>query len=360
MPQTVIERCTERITRSGEVKSPKASKAESRAVQQAQSGQLFLFPEMNPTLGSEEDEKGHQNLRRGLKAEAMQHGITTQIVWPRTLRLTESTAGTGEGKAQDPATRAWNFVTALYHKAEGSPWRLAEIEPNTCFVGVSFYREIAEQKSRLRTSMAQAFTSSGDGYVLRGSSFEWKESQRERSPHLDEKAAAALLRDVLELYQKQNRGSLPSRIVVHKTSKYWEEELAGFEQASELVPRKDFIAFGSRGIQFYRPGNFPPVRGSWIKFSNTELMLYSVGYIPYLRTYPGPRVPQPLAIVEHHGDSPWDVVLRDILALTKMNWNTAAFACSMPITIAFSRMVGQILAELPDKLPFKHEYRFYM
>jgi argonaute-like protein implicated in RNA metabolism and viral defense len=208
--------------------------------------------------------------------------------------------------------------------------------------------------------MAQAFTSSGDGYVLRGNAFEWKESGRERSPHLDEKSAAALLRDVLGLYQKQNRGARPNRIVVHKTSKFWDEELAGFEQACELVPRKDFVAFGSKGIQFYRPGLFPPLRGSWVKFSDTELMLYSVGYIPYLRTYPGPRVPQPLSIMEHHGDSPWDVVLRDILSLTKMNWNTADFASGMPITIAFSRKVGQILAELPDTLPFRHEYCFYM
>src|SRR5262249_47420726 len=156
------------------------------------------------------------------------------------------------------------------HKAGGSPWRLAEIEPNTCFVGISFYREIAESNPRLRTSMAQAFTSSGDGYVLRGNAFEWKESHRERSPHLDEKSAATLLRDVLDLYQKQNRGARPNRIVVHKTSKFWEEELAGFEQACELVPRKDFIAFGSKGIQFYRPGLFPPLRGSWVKFSDTE------------------------------------------------------------------------------------------
>jgi hypothetical protein len=258
------------------------------------------------------------------------------------------------------ATRAWNFATALYYKAGGSPWRLADIEPNVCFVGISFYREVSEENPRLRTSMAQAFTSSGDGYVLRGGSFAWNPSHRERSPHLDERSAAALMRDVLDLYRRQNRGSLPSKIVVHKTSKYWDEELAGFEHACEIVPRKDFVAFGSKGIQFYRPGIFSPIRGIWVKFSDTELLLYTIGYIPYLRTYPGPRVPHPLTLIEHHGDSPWDVVLREILALTKLNWNTADFCCSLPITIAFSQKVGHILAELPVNLPMKHEYRFYM
>src|SRR5579872_1974994 len=66
--------------------------------------------------------------------------------------------------------------------------------------------------SRMRTSMAQAFTAAGDGYVLRGDTFEWEEGGR--SPHLDKKLAASLLRDVIELYRKQNRGSLPSRLVV--------------------------------------------------------------------------------------------------------------------------------------------------
>lgn len=58
-------------------------------------------------------------------------------------------------------------------------------------------------------------------------------------------------------------------------------------------------------------------------------------------------MPQPLEIVEHHGDSPWDSVLKEVLALTKMNWNTADFACAKPITVAFARRVGQILAEVP-------------
>jgi hypothetical protein len=295
-----------------------------------------------------------------LKAEVMPFGIPTQLVWPQTLSLLEQTSGSGGRRLQDPATRAWNFTTALYHKAGGSPWRLAEVSSDVCFVGVSFYREVLHTNPRMRTSMAQAFTASGDGYVLRGNSFEWDESKQGRSPHLDGKSAAALIRDVLSLYAKQNKGTLPSRIVIHKTSTFWEEELAGFEEACRAVPQRDLVAFGWRGIQFYRPGDYPPLRGTYVKFSDTDLLLYTVGYIPYLRTYPGARVPQPLEIIQHIGDSPWSVVLQEILALTKMNWNTADFACSLPITVAFSQKVGHILAELPANVAPKDEYRFYM
>lgn len=359
IPQEVVDLCTV-VKSAGRPKRRRVSKAEKDARKDAEAGQGFLFPGMDPTLGIEDEVGGHENLRRGLKAEAMQIGLPTQIVWPRTLRLTESARRPGEAATQDIATRAWNFTTALYHKAGGSPWRLAEIDSNTCYVGIAFYRELGDGNPRIRTAMAQAFTSAGDGYVLRGSSFEWDENRDGRSPHLDAQGAASLVRDVLDLYKRQNRGQLPSRLVIHKSSRYWEEELSGFRDASQLVGHQDFVALGWRGIQFYRPGDYPPLRGTYVKLGDSDFLLYTTGYVPYLRTYPGARVPQPLEVLEHHGDSPWDVVLREVLALTKMNWNTAAFACSEPITVAFSRKVGQVLAELGVGQTMRAEYRFYM
>jgi len=360
IPQDIVDECTGLARQISRARRPKLSRQARKVRRDVLSGQRYLFEDMGPSLGLEDAVEGHQNLRRGLKAESMQFGIPTQLIWPRTLDITGRPTAPGMRQVQDIATRAWNFTTALYHKAGGSPWRLDGVRGDVCFVGVSFYREILEANPMLRTSMAQAFTAAGDGYVLRGNSFEWSDSQRERSPHLDSKSAAALIRDVLELYQRQNRRSLPSRLVIHKTSRFSDEEIQGFEAACRIVPQHDFVAFGNRGIQFYRTGDYPPVRGTFVKFSDTEFALYTDGYIPYLRTYPGARIPRPVEIIEHHGDSPWNIVLQEVLALTKMNWNTADFSCSMPITVAFSRKVGEVLAELPQELPPRPEYRYYM
>ena len=49
----------------------------------------------------------------------------------------------------------------------------------------------------------------------------------------------------------------------------------------------------------------------------------------------------------------------DLLRLTKLNWNTAAFCCVDPITIAFSRRVGDILKMANTENPARH-YRYYM
>lgn len=360
IPQNIIDECTVRVTRSGVPMRRKIGKAERRALHTIQKRhQLFLFHEMDPTLGIEDEVFGHENLRRAIKAEAMRFGIPTQLAWPRTISTVATSTNRGE-RLQDPATRAWNFFTALYYKAGGIPWRLDEIEPSTCFVGVSFYREVSVPSVRMCTSVAQTFSAAGDGYVLRGKTFEWDESRNGKSPHMDRASASALIQEVLDLYRQQNRGALPARIVVHKTSRYWDEELAGFRDASSVIPHKDFITIERRGIQFYRFGSYPPLRGTYIKLDSTDFILYTGGYIPFLRTYPGPRAPQPLEILEHHGDTPWNAVLRETLALTKLNWNTADFACLQPITIAFSKRIGQVLAELPADISPRPEYRYYM
>jgi hypothetical protein len=67
-----------------------------------------------------EKEKRRYNFRRVLKARAMRQRIPLQLVWKS--NLTESPAG-----SQNDATRAWNFMTALYYKAGPSiPWKLVE------------------------------------------------------------------------------------------------------------------------------------------------------------------------------------------------------------------------------------------
>lgn len=358
IPQEIIDHCTTYLNRAKEEVRLRISSAERKAMKVAATGQGFLFPYMDPNLGIEGEEFGHQNLRRGLKAQAMRFGIPTQLVWPRTLQLGSYEAGSRLKKPlQDVATRAWNFTTALYHKAGATPWRLSQVDPDVCFVGISFYREIGTQNPKLRTSLAQTFTAAGDAFVLRGKTFEW--DRPGPSPHLDEASASALIRDVLEMYQR-HRKSLPTRIVVHKSSRFWTEELRGFQEATRIIPLRDFIAFGSRGIQFYRGGDYPPLRGTYIKFNDSNFLLYTSGYVPFLRSYPGARAPMPLEILEHYGDSPYTTILREILALTKMNWNTAYFACADPITIAFSTRVGQIMAEIPDDVKPRSEYRYYM
>jgi hypothetical protein len=349
LPQDVVDTCVVNKKR------PPKQKWYKKFVRKKKDNQGDLFD--NTDASEEEELLEHSNLRRGLKGAAMLHDFPIQIVWPKTIALRNIVA-TGKS-TQDAATRAWNFMTALYYKAGGTPWRAHGLDEGTCYIGVSFFHD-ANENSIVRTSMAQTFSASGQGYVLRGSAFEW-DDRNGASPHLDKASASKLLTEAVELYTRQNGGARPSRVVVHKSSKYWEEELEGFVEALVEIPNFDLVAFDSLSrIQLVRSGLYAPLRGSYVKLATHKFLLYTVGYSPFLKTYQGPRTPVPLQITEHHGDTPWRDLLNETLALTKMNWNSANFASSDPITLAFSRKVGEILSELPSSVTPRPEYRYYM
>jgi hypothetical protein len=58
-------------------------------------------------------------------------------------------------------------------------------------------------------------------------------------------------------------------------------------------------------------------------------------------------VPHLVDVVEYYGEVPTELLAREILVFTKLNWNSCAFAFSQPITIRLARSVGAILAALP-------------
>jgi hypothetical protein len=316
-----------------------------------QVGQGNLFPEAFEV--EEEIKPIFRDFRRALKAKAMKYRCPIQIGLPETWR--DST------RVQDPATRAWNFFVALYYKAGGVPWRLAELNDHTCFVGVSFYNVATEKLNYVYSSVAQVFDKSGRGVVVRGEKFDWEPTNWGRSPHLPELAAESLLRKAINKYSEFS-GSIPRRVVLHKSSRFQPEELAGFRQAAKAVSQYDFVALYQRGTRFFREGAYPPLRGTLCQFGDWASYLYTSGYIPNLGTYPGPYVPEPLEIVERFGDSSLQKICREILALTKLNWNSATFSCGFPMTLFFSREVGKILSEVHEEGDenIQPSYRFYI
>lgn len=324
-------------------------RAEKRMRRQAaRVGQMLLA---FPSTDDEPEQEEHWDFHNALKVHAMRSQLPTQLIWESTLAGTRDT--------QDPATIAWNFFTALFYKAGNVPWELGFEAPGTCFVGVTFYRERPGASAVTRVSLAQVFSETGDGLVLRGEPVEW-DRDRDRKPHLSEPAARKLLEHAIQQYEKHF--NKPRRVVVHKTSRYWPEELAGFKAGLGDVQSFDFLTLERRGIRFLRLGHEPPLRGTVIQLARRNYLLYTRGYVPYLRAYPGMRVPNPIEIAEHHGDSSADKVCSEILALTKLNWNNCGFASRDPITIAFSRQVGRILTELPAvgiEAPLT-KYKYYM
>lgn len=297
------------------------------------------------------------NFHHSLKARAMMPDIAipTQLILPYTLNAYTLPK---QPPMQDPATFAWNLSVALLYKSGGRPWRPDKIPTGTCFVGISFYRERQVYGGQMGTSMAQVFTPEGEGLVLKGERFSWPAN---RSPKLKRDSAKRLIEKVLALYE-QHTHVKPSRVVIHKSSKYDDEELKGFEEGLGDIHQRDFMTVTNREkrFRFFRLGYNPIIRGTKVAFPDGMWLLYTKAYIPFLKVYPGPRVPLPLEIIQHIGDTPSEKLSAEILMLTKLNVNSADFCSLFPITLEFSKKVRSILKELPPGTSPKSKYLFYM
>lgn len=303
------------------------------------------------------------NFHHQLKAELLKDQVALQLVLESTLHersldLTQTTRGRG---LQDEATVAWNFATTLYFKMDAKPWALADVRPGVCYVGLVFKRDETPGGRGEACCAAQMFLNSGDGLVFRGALGPWY-SDRTGEFHLSSRAAEALMNSVVEGY-KSKHDVAPRQLFIHGRHRFSDDEWDGFRAA---VPSGTGLT-GVRiqrndDVRLFRPSASTPVlRGTAMVVTEDSGYLWARGYVPRLAAYQGFETPKPLTIEITHGDGELEEVLKDVLALTKVNYNSCDFASGLPVTLKFADRVGEILMASPrtadaPPLPF----RFYI
>ena len=307
-------------------------------------GQLSLFD-----FEENEDDLLNRDFRRALKARVMEFRMPIQIGTNNLFTELDTN--------QDAATRAWNMSVALYYKAGGIPWRMKTDGPETCFVGISFHHQRTLGQHFAYASLAQAFSTRGDGFAIRGEAMPRDERQG-RNVHLTTNQAAELGRRVLEEYRERSGGT-PQRVVLHKTTQFDESEQDGFRHAFQNVPIVELINIMPTQFRLLKYGKYPPRRGTLCTVNKTSTYLFLTGYMPEWGTYPGPHIPAPVKLV-CSDDVDMHRVATDILGLARMNWNTASISSAQPVTLSFSRRVGGIMKEVgKDKEP-QPSFRYYI
>ena len=344
------------------VANPGLTPEERRALEilraEEESDQLALFQP------SEEEKKAAQALYtvaddllfrtfyRAIKARAMTHDepVPIQI-------LRRDTIDRPDDKGQSYATRSWNFATSLYYKARGILWRPTDLPKNVCFVGISFHHMKKRSGHLVYASVAQAYSTDVEPFALKGANID-HDQRIDRQPYLNETQAATLLQDVLDQY-KHRAGVTPDRVVIHKTTGFQAEEIEGFQKAAKgRVPTLDYVWLSATSFRIVRKGLEEPWRGTLCTL-NDQSYLFTVGYVPWWNEYPGMHIPAPLEIGSANETNIKDRS-REILTLTKMNWNSSDGISRLPITLLFARRVGELMSELSDNATPKKSYRFYI
>lgn len=258
---------------------------------------------------------------------------------------------------QDPATIAWNLCTTTYFKTGRRPWRLARVRDRVCYVGLVF-KQVLNASEGSACCGAQMFLDSGDGLVFKGAVGPWK-SANAKEYHLTREGARSLLSMVVEAY-KMKEGVYPSEMFIHGQAAFNDVEWEGF--CSALPPETKLVGVRIRStnaIKLFRPGTHPILRGTALRLGDRTGFLWTRGFVPYLNTYPGRETPNPLRIEVLRGESDLLTVMKDVMALTKLNFNACIYGDGLPVTLRFANAVGEILTAGPsaDKqppLPFKH------
>jgi hypothetical protein len=295
------------------------------------------------------------DFRRQIKARSMKFGIPIQIVQESTL----SPDGKDTGRRLTPLSdRAWNLGVGLYYKAGGKPWKLASARDGVCYIGISY--RLQDPKSNSACCAAQMFLDSGDGIVFMGEFGPWY-SEKRKAFHLPRENARALLAGVLSTYDQLDGRPL-KEVFLHCRSHIDEEEFAGFKEA--CPPSINLVGIRVRQerdeVRLMREGKYPVLRGTFWPVTSRTAYLWGSGFKPRLGTYDGWETPAPLRIELQHGDADIHQVGRDILGLTKLNYNACKLGDAEPVTIGFSDAVGEILVSNPTVTDRRPNFKFYI
>ena len=305
------------------------------------------------------------DFRGMLKAQAMALTFPIQIIWEDVIndqaKIPRKIKESSDRKIQDKAGRSWNLMTTLYFKGTGRiPWRRLpkENEYRSCYIGVSFYRDVSGQQ--LWTSAAQMFDERGRGFILKGKRAQTE--SRGKHPYMTGDDAYALVTNALKAYRDHHK-HFPARVIILKTSRFREEEAEGILRALDEVDTqlRDLVwVQESYDAKILRDGDYPVLRGTFVELDGKGL-LYTNGSIPYYGTYPGMYVPSPLLLCPHKSsDSTPADIAEEVFSLTKINWNSTQMNQRLPIPIRAARKVGEVLKYIPEGQSVSPDYRRYI
>jgi len=313
--------------------------------------------------GPEEDFDLHDYL----KAVTAMMGIPSQII--------------REDKAVTYPCRAsvgWRLGIALYSKAGGVPWKLADVDPYTAFIGLSYsLRPPSDPRARFITCCSQVFDSDGAG--LEFIAFDTEDVHLERkNPFLSRSEMRRVMARSLALYQRRHSGRVPKRVVVHKSTEFKHDEIQGCFDALavtdtvELIQVKDDTMWRGVSIeqqtilsQKGRPSLYPCERGSFLHLGGRDVLLWTQGNAPAAvngRNFykEGKGIPAPVGLVRFAGHGGFEETCRSVLALTKMNWNNDSLYDRLPVTLVYAKILARTLKRVPNLGSRPYPFRFFM
>jgi hypothetical protein len=269
---------------------------------------------------------------------------------------------------------AWRLSLAMYTKAGGIPWKLVGFESRHAYVGLSYCLRKGAP-AQFVTCCSQIFDAEGTN--LRFLLYESQDGLYEgENPYLSRQGMRRVMARTIDLYQKQN-GASPTRLVVHKTTPFRPEEIDGCIDALGSVDDLELLTIAEstpwHGIRIDAPkaggrkgeaAMYPVERGTVLPLGSYEYALWTQGNASGIGTgsyfKEGKGIPHPLLVTRHLGAGGAHSSARELLGLTKMNWNNDSLYDRLPVTLSYASVLARVVKRLGTLSSTPYDFRFFM
>lgn len=335
------------------------AKIEHIANTQNQTTVVIFIPREWGLFESYSNEGEYFDLHDYIKAFSAARGVTTQLIREETL--------TDKLKCQI----YWWLSLSFYVKSLRTPWLLNNPEKDTAYAGIGYSVSRTNNKTEIVIGCSHIYDSNGQGLKYRLSKIDDYYLDKKSNPYLSFKDAFQFGVSIRELFY-QSLDKLPKRVVIHKRTRFTEDEINGIKASLNKagIKRIDLIEINYEpdarfvAMSVYQSmlnvDRFPISRGTCIVTNKYNALLWTHGIVPSVRQsnfkfYLGGRsIPAPIKIIKHYGESNIQTIATEILGLTKMNWNSLDLYSKLPSTIDSSNQIAKI-----GKLLSKFEGRTY-